>query len=102
MTRNITAKRTVNFKKKAKELYISARSFKREVSAIITEVSEILADKAAREGLFGEDRNCGYCGTDVDYIPEGALELKYINYNCLTRESYDTKNSGVLKCFNGF
>lgn len=102
MTRNINTKRTVNFKKKAKNLYISARSFKREMSAIITEASEIFADKTAREGLFGEDRNSGYCGTDVDYIPEGAIELKYINYNSIAHGSYDAKNNGVLKCFNGF
>ena len=102
MTRYIHTKETVNLKRKAKNLYISAKSFKREISAIITEASEILADKTAREGLFGEDRGCGYCGTDVDYIPEGASELRYINYNALPGTESSAKSSGVLKCFNGF
>lgn len=88
---------------------------KREISDVIVEASEILADRTARKGLFGEDSGLGYCGTDVDYIPEGAIELKYINYdmtgfdNACARRASSTahctpkpRDSGVLKCFNGF
>ena len=45
-----------------------ASRIKREISEKIITVAEDLADKTAREGLFGEDRGKGYAGTDVDYI----------------------------------
>ena len=89
---------------------------KREISDVIVEASEILADRTARKGLFGEDSDSNYCGTDVDYIPENAIELKYINYDMTgfdnarasrtalykNTKSSSAKSSGVLKCFNGF
>ena len=45
-----------------------ASRIKREIADNIMAISERLADKTAREGLFGEDRGKGYAGTDVDYI----------------------------------
>ncbi len=99
-----------------KNLYHKASSAKKEISSVIVEASEILADRTARKGLFGEDSDSNYCGTDVDYIPERAVELKYINYDMTgfnnarasstvpfkNNKSSSAKNSGVLKCFNGF
>ncbi len=99
-----------------KNLYLKASSAKKEISSVIVEASEVLADRTARKGLFGEDKGCNYCGTDVDYIPENAIELKYINYDMTgfnnarasrtmlykNTKSGSAKSSGVLKCFNGF
>ncbi len=96
-----------------------ASELKKEVSAIVVEVSESLADKTAREGLFGEDKDKGYSGTDVEYIPENAAELKYFNYDMAGFDNAQTRryiaeaqrrarcgekreNTGVLRVFNGF
>ncbi|MBR3995456.1 MAG: hypothetical protein IKI97_09285 [Clostridia bacterium] len=48
--------------------YRKVVAIKRDVSDKFVSFSEVLADKTAREGLFGEDRGKGYCGTDTDYI----------------------------------
>lgn len=49
-------------------VYERAVYAKRQFSDRFVYVSEVLADKTAREGLFGEDIGKGYNGTDVDYI----------------------------------
>lgn len=49
-------------------VYKRAADAKRQFSARFVYVSEMLADKTAREGLFGEDSGKGYKGTDIDYI----------------------------------
>ncbi len=96
-----------------------ASELKKEVSKIVVEVSEALAHKTAREGLFGEDKGKGYCGTNVEYISEDAIELKYINFDITgfdnkqvksyikdvkTRKNCgkSEKNTAVLRVFNGF
>lgn len=52
------------------KIYKAAVQAKRCVAGCITGFTEALADKVAREGLFGEDKGKGYCGTDVDYISD--------------------------------
>lgn len=49
-------------------VYERAVYAKRQFSDRFVYVSEILADRTAREGLFGEDKGKGYSGTDKDYI----------------------------------
>ncbi len=46
----------VVFAKKAVRFFARAAEIKREISAAFVELSEELAEKTAREGLFGEDR----------------------------------------------
>ena len=53
---------------KTADTYRKVVAIKRNVSDRYVALSEILADKTAREGLFGEDKGKGYCGTDKDYI----------------------------------
>ncbi len=80
---------SVNFARLRDRLYFK----KKQLCDRVRDASEVMADKIAREGLFGEDRGCGYCGTEVEYIPEDALELKYMNIE---------GNERALKVFNGF
>lgn len=96
-----------------------AAELKKEISGVVVEISEALADKTAREGLFGEDKGMGYCGTDVEYIPENAIELRYLNFDftgfdngqvknyvkqAKTAKNCEksVKNESVLRVFNGF
>lgn len=96
-----------------------AAELKKEISGVVVEMSEALADKTAREGLFGEDRGVGYCGTDVEYIPEDAVELRYLNFDVTGFDNVQVKNYvkqiktakncekvaknvSVLRVFNGF
>ncbi len=56
--------------KKAAVFCTKAAEAKRTISDGFVLWTETLADKTAREGLFGEDKGKGYCGTDVDYIED--------------------------------
>ena len=73
-TSDIRARSTAPARKKSTAVgrlthfFREAVRIKRAISDIITTVMEDLADKTAREGLFGEDRGKGYAGTDVDYV----------------------------------
>ena len=58
------------FVKTVSVMYSNAVKAKREISETFVTLTEVLADKTTREGLFGEDRGRNYCGTDVDYINE--------------------------------
>jgi len=49
------------------EVFAKAAKIKKGISESFVSLTEALADKTAREGLFGEDRDKGYVGTDVDY-----------------------------------
>lgn len=53
---------------KAVSFYRKAVRLENEIYNTFFGFFEALADKTAREGLFGEDRGKGYAGTDVDYI----------------------------------
>ncbi len=56
------------FFKSVSSAYKKAVKAKRDISDSFVNLTEVLADKTAREGLFGEDRGRSYCGTDTDYI----------------------------------
>ena len=58
------------FAEKAAAFFGRLADAKRTVSERFVTATQVLADKTAREGLFGEDRGKGYCGTDVDYIED--------------------------------
>lgn len=55
---------------KLSALYAGAVRTKRGFSDRFVALSEVLADRTAREGLFGEDRGKNYAGTDRDYISD--------------------------------
>lgn len=63
-----TKKCLSSFIKGALTAYTKAVKAKRDISDSFVALTEALADKTAREGLFGEDRGKNYCGTDTDYI----------------------------------
>lgn len=58
------------FVKNVSVIYSNAVKAKREISESFVALTQVLADKTAREGLFGEDKDKNYCGTNVDYINE--------------------------------
>ena len=77
MTGNVNVRRGAGIFDRArgegvKSTILRLVAMKNDLVRAATAMSEILADKTAREGLFGEDRGLGYCGTDVDFIPENA------------------------------
>ncbi len=70
-TKHIEKKNGISeFFKKAASVYNGAVRIKRRISDGFVELTEVLADKTAREGLFGEDKDKNYCGTSVDYISD--------------------------------
>ena len=48
----------------------------KQLKALIDDYLYYYSDKMTREGLFGEDKGKGYCGTDVDFIPEEAYDYR--------------------------
>ena len=78
--------------------------FKNKSAQIIRSVSESLADRTAQVGLFGEDSAAPYSTTNVDYIPEDALEIKYINLDFQDEQERgkSKRNANILRVFNGF
>lgn len=65
-----SAKRSPSLLQKVCTAYAKAVRVKREVSEAFVAITEALADKTAREGLFGEDKDKNYCGTSVDYVSD--------------------------------
>ena len=59
-----------SFAELAASVFTRVCKAKRELSDRFVAMTEVLADKTAREGLFGEDKNKNYCGTDTDYISD--------------------------------
>lgn len=56
------------------KLHSEVKSLKKKLDIYLYYYS----DKITREGLFGEDKGKGYCGTEVDFIPEEAYDYKLI------------------------
>ena len=67
---NTGKSRTKHVLENVSKLYTSAVRKKRMISEGFVALTEALADKTAREGLFGEDKDKNYCGTSVGYISE--------------------------------
>ena len=67
--KNVVSKKGISsFFGNMASVYSKAVKTKRAISSSFVSFTEVLADKTAREGLFGEDRGKNYCGTDTDYI----------------------------------
>ena len=72
ITASAHGKNAVNTSVLAKicKAYKTCVRVKKDISDAFVSMTEELADKTAREGLFGEDRGKNYLGTSVDYISD--------------------------------
>ncbi len=79
------------YKEKAKKLLprikADMKKLRSEVKRFRKDINSYLyyySDKMTREGLFGEDKGKGYCGTEVDFIPEEAYDYRFIKRKART------------------
>lgn len=71
----------ITLKKKVQKCHSLLQKINSERKRLYCKFDEYMyyySDKITREGLFGEDKGKGYCGTDVDFIPEEAYEYNFL------------------------